>query len=97
MSAPGVGRRGAERGGGAREAGRGRGLDDAVVLDVGAAGGEVRVLRRLGVAEDRRDAGVGALEDGGPLVAGAGARRGRRAAPRRAGHCARVEAVGRRR
>ncbi len=73
MSAPGVERRGAERGRGAGEAGRRGRLDDAVVLDVGAAGGEVRVRGRLGVAEDRRDARVGALEEGGPLVAGAGA------------------------
>ena len=94
VSAPGVDGGVPSAAGRAREAGRRGRLDEAVVLDVGAARREVRVSGCLGVAEDRLDARVGALEDGRPLVAGAGAEgvgeQGAQGGPR-----ARVEAVGR--
>ena len=48
---------------GAGEARGRRRLGDAVALDVGPAGREVRVLRSLGEGYDGRDAGVGAVED----------------------------------
>ena len=59
------------RGRGPREARRRGGLGDAVALDEGAARGEVRVVRApRSSGTTRRDAGVGAVEDLGPLGLG---------------------------
>ena len=68
------------------EARSGSRLADALVLDEHLARRHVRVLRRLAERQDRRDAGVGALEDLGPLGLGArGERLGdQRGAARRA-------------
>ena len=54
----------------------GSGLGDAGGFDKGGARGIVRVAGGFRQRKDRRDAGVGAVEDGGPFVAGAGAERG---------------------
>ena len=51
--------------------GAGAGWAMPSLLDEGAAGAQVRVLERLGHRQDRRDAGVGALEDLDPLGLGA--------------------------
>ncbi len=57
--------------------GSGGGLSDAVPFDDGASRRDVRVRGHLAERQHRRDAGVGALERGGPLVARAGAEHGR--------------------
>src|SRR5882757_11027830 len=46
-------------------------LQDAILPEEGAARGVVRVLGRLGEAEDRARAGIAAVEQGHPFVAGA--------------------------
>ncbi len=69
-----------------RQAGRHRGLPDAEVLLERPAGHQVRMARRLGERQHRRDAGVGAVEHRRPLVAGAARRRPRRSGSRSTGH-----------
>ena len=63
------GRRALHGAGRAREARRGRRLDEAVALEVDVARPHVRVRRCLVEREHRRDAGVGAFEQRGPRVA----------------------------
>src|SRR4051812_26570584 len=58
--------RGWFRGGCAREARRGRRLDHAVDLDEGTARTVVRMARRLGERQHRREAGIRAFEDAAP-------------------------------
>ncbi len=59
--------------GGAGEARGGRVLGDVLQIDQGFAGLDVLVLGGFGEGQHRGDAGIGADEDLGPLVAGLGA------------------------
>src|SRR5690242_13547260 len=72
---PRLGGRGGQGGGGPGEPGRRGGLGDATFIQVRPAGGVVRVLCRLVHGDDGGDAGVGAVEQLGPLRLGLGRER----------------------